>query len=63
MVAKIKPDIEALAGDFYDLEELATERLHQILVNYGIEEFRDVCDRLKHGIDCDVAIAMRRHRD
>jgi hypothetical protein len=58
--AKLKPDIEAVASDFYDIEELLTERLHEIHRTYGLDSLRDIADRLKHSIDTDVEIAMGR---
>jgi hypothetical protein len=53
-------DIEAVASDFYDIEELLTERLHEIHKTYGLDSLRDIADRLKHSIDIDVEIAMGR---
>jgi hypothetical protein len=60
MTAKPQPDIEAVASDFCDLEELVTERLHEIHKTYGLDTLRDVADRLKHSINCDVEIAIER---
>jgi hypothetical protein len=62
MTAKLRPDIEAVASDFYDIEELLTERLHEIHKTYGLDSLRDIADRLKHSIDIDidVEIAMGR---
>jgi hypothetical protein len=60
MTAKLQPDIEAVASGFCDLEELVTERLHEIHKTYGLDTLRDVADRLKHSINCDVEIAMER---
>ena len=60
MTAKLQPDIEAVASDFYDIEELLTERLHEIHKTYGLDSLRDIADRLKHSIDVDVEIAMGR---
>ena len=57
MTAKLQPDIEAVASDFYDIEELVTERLHEIHKTYGLDSLRDIADRLKHSIDIDVEIA------
>ena len=58
MTAKLQPDIEAVASDFYDLEELVTEQLHEIHKTYGPDTLRDIADRLKHSIDIDVEIAI-----
>ena len=60
MTAKLQPDIEAVASDFYDIEEPLTERLHEIHKTYGLDSLRDIADRLKHSIDIDVEIAMGR---
>jgi hypothetical protein len=60
MTAKLQPDIEAVASDFYDLEELVTEQLHEIHKTYGPHTLRDIADRLKHSIDIDVEITMGR---
>jgi hypothetical protein len=57
MTAKLQPDIEAVSGDFHDIEELVTERLHEIHKIYGLNTLRDIADRLKHSIDIDVEIA------
>ena len=54
------PDIEAVASDFYDIEELLTERLHEIHKTDVLDSLRDIADRLKHSIDIDVEIAMGR---
>ena len=62
MVAKLKPDTEALADDFYSIEKWLTMRLHKVHDTYGIEALRDVADRLNHSIDCDLGIAARRRR-
>jgi hypothetical protein len=43
-----------------DIEELLTERLHEIHKTYGLDSLRDIADRLKHSIDTDVEIAMGR---
>jgi hypothetical protein len=45
MTAMLQPDIEAVASDFCDLEELVTERLHEIHKTYGLDTLRDVADR------------------
>jgi hypothetical protein len=60
MTAKPQPDIQAVASDFYDIEELVTERLHEIRKSYGLDSLRDIADQLKHSIDIDVEIAMGR---
>ena len=48
MTAKLQPDIEAVSSDYYDIEELVTERLHEIHKIYGLDSLRDIADRLKH---------------
>jgi hypothetical protein len=60
VTAKLQPDIEAIASDFYDIEELVIERLHEIHKIYGLDSLRDIADRLKHSIDIDVEIAVDR---
>jgi hypothetical protein len=62
MVAKLKPDVEALADDFYSIEEWPTMRLHEVHDTYGIEALCDAADRLNHSIDCDLEITARRRR-
>ena len=58
MVAKLKPDTEAVADNFYCIEEWLTTRLHEVHDTYGTEALRDVADRLKHSIDGGFGCAL-----